>query len=323
MRNQGLDLSLTPDPFKESGQASVDLIRTLAVFAEAPASEHIHLWKTLGIEDSPSASDYADVFLFQLYPYASVHLGSEGMLGGEAQSRVAGFWGALGRNSPPEPDHLSALLGLYATLSEQIGLVGNSSGKPPRFSEAETLMINRGRDALLQEHIAPWVPAYLERVIEIAAGPYRSWALLLDKVLRVELVRAGCPKQLPLHLRESSPLADPRTDGADAFISGLLAPVRAGIILARADLARLSSELDLGLRAGERRYALEHLLSQDSSRFLRSLATEADRQAAGHEHRRGLLGITADFFLDQAQTTSKLLRTLSEGGAKITAETVS
>ena len=187
MRNQGLDLSLAPDPLKESGQASVDLIRTLAVFAEAPASEHIHLWKTLGIEDSPSASDYADVFLFQLYPYASVHLGSEGMLGGEAQSRVAGFWGALGRNSPPEPDHLSALLGLYATLSEQIGLVGNSSGKPPRFSEAETLMINRGRDALLQEHIAPWVPAYLERVIEIAAGPYRSWALLLDKVLRVEL----------------------------------------------------------------------------------------------------------------------------------------
>ena len=79
MRNQGLDLSLTPDPLKESGQASVDLIRTLAVFAEAPASEHIHLWKTLGIEDSPSASDYADVFLFQLYPYASVHLGSEGM----------------------------------------------------------------------------------------------------------------------------------------------------------------------------------------------------------------------------------------------------
>ncbi len=323
MRNQGLNLPLTPDLSQESGQASVDLIRTLAVFAEAPASEHIHLWKTLGIEESPSASDYADIFLFQLYPYASVHLGPEGMLGGEAQNRVAGFWGALGRNPPAEPDHLAALLGLYATLSEQMGLVGTSSSELPRFPEAEALMITQGRKALLQEHIAPWVPAYLEHIIEIAAGPYRSWALLLDKVLRVELARAGCPKQLPLHLRESLPLADPRTDGADAFISGLLAPVRSGIILARADLARLSSELDLGLRAGERRYALEHLLSQDSTGFLQSLAAESARQAVGHEHRRELLGITADFFLDRALKTSELLRTLSDGGARITAGTVS
>ena len=161
MRNQGLDLPLAPNLSQESGQASVDLIRMLAVFAEAPASEHIHLWKTLGIGESPSASDYADIFLFQFYPYASVHLGSEGMLGGEAQNRVAGFWGALGRNPPSEPDHLAALLGLYATLSEQIGLVGTSSSELSHFSEAEALMITQGRDALLQEHIAPWVPAYL------------------------------------------------------------------------------------------------------------------------------------------------------------------
>ena len=85
----------------------------------------------------------------------------------------------------------------------------------------------------------------------------------------------------------------------------------------------LSSELDLGLRAGERRYALEHLLGQASSRFLQSLAAEADRQAVGHEDRRELLGITAEFFLDRALATSELLRKLSEGGARITAETVS
>ena len=99
MRNQGLDLSLTPDLSQELGHASVDLIRTLAVFAEAPASEHIHLWKTLGIEESPSASDYADIFLFQLYPYASVHLGPEGMLGGEAQNRVAGILESVRKES--------------------------------------------------------------------------------------------------------------------------------------------------------------------------------------------------------------------------------
>lgn len=322
VRNSELDLPLSADSLSDSVQAPVDLIRTLAVFSEAPASEHMHLWNTLGIEESPSASDYADIFLFQLYPYASVHLGPEGMVGGEAQNRVAGFWGALGRNPPPEPDHLASLLGLYATLSEQIALMGETLGERPRFSEAETLMTTQARDALLQEHIAPWVPAYLERMIEISAGPYHSWALLLDKVLRIEFLRMGVPKRLPLHLRESPPLPDPRTNGADAFISGLLASVRTGIILTRADLARLASELDLGLRAGERRYALEHLLGQDSIGFLQSLAIEVTRQAAGHEDRLELLGVTAEFFLDRTRETSALLRKLSDGGAKITAETI-
>ncbi|MCH2465369.1 MAG: molecular chaperone TorD family protein, partial [Gemmatimonadetes bacterium] len=207
MRDQGLDLLSNPGFTGESGQAPVDLIRTLAVFAEAPSSEHIHLWQGLGIEDSPSASEYADFFLFQLYPYASVHLGPEGMLGGEAQNRVAGFWRALGKNPPPEPDHLAALLGLYATLSEQVRPEQKVSNELSGFSEAEAVLITQGRDALLQEHIAPWVPAYLERVIEIASGPYRGWAVLLDKVLQVELVRVGHPERLPLHLRESPPLA--------------------------------------------------------------------------------------------------------------------
>ena len=40
------------------------------------------------------------------------------MLGGEAADRVAGFWRALGREVPGEPDHLSALLGLYAGLAD-------------------------------------------------------------------------------------------------------------------------------------------------------------------------------------------------------------
>ena len=215
------------------------------------------------------------------------------------------------------------MLGLYATLSEQIELTGETLGEHPHFSEAKTLMTTQARGALLQEHIAPWVPAYLERMIEITVGPYHSWALLLDKVLRIEFLRMGVPKQLPLHLRESLPLPDPRTNGADAFISGLLASVRTGIILTRADLARLASELDLGLRAGERRYALEHLLGQDSTRFLQSLATEVTRQAVGHEDRLGLLGVTAEFFLDRTRATSALLRKLSDGREKIMAKTIS
>ena len=47
-----------------------------------------------------------------------VYLGAEGMLGGAARDRVAGFWRALGLVPPAEPDHLAALLGLAAALAD-------------------------------------------------------------------------------------------------------------------------------------------------------------------------------------------------------------
>ena len=195
-------------------------------------------------------------------------------------------------------------------MSEEVGAGVGSAGFRGR-SASETTLIAESRDALLHEHLAPWVPAYLERVVEIASGAYREWAELLSQVLRDELERAGTSPRLPLHLREAPPLADPRVDGADAFLSGLLTPVRAGMFLTRADLARVAATLDLGLRAGERRYALDHLLGQDAERVLDALAQEAARQAAGHEGRRALLGVTAEFLLARAHRTAALLRELA------------
>ena len=40
-------------------------------------------------------------------------------MGGLARERIAGFWNAVGLTPPPEPDHLAALLGLYASLTER------------------------------------------------------------------------------------------------------------------------------------------------------------------------------------------------------------
>src|SRR5262249_55202817 len=63
--------------------------------------------------------------------------------------------------------------------------------------------------------------------------------------------------------------------GAGAFVSGLLAPVRSGIVLTRADLARAARDLGLGLRMGERRFILETLLAQDAGPMLVWLAGAA------------------------------------------------
>jgi len=282
------------------------------VLAEPPTEAHEAVARALGLSRVPSAADYSDVFLFQLYPYASVHLGPEGMMGGEARARVAGFWRALGLEAPEEPDHLSALLGLYATLAEN----------PSPTEDAVALLRRSGRGALLHEHLAPWLFQFAERVAELSRGFYGAWARLLDDVFRTEVedgAEAGFdPTMLPVHLREAPTLPDPREEGATAFLSGLLAPVRSGLLLARADLARISSELDLGLRAGERRYAMESLLSQDAPGVLVALARESRRQGALHAARVGWLGATARFHADRADRTAELLDDLARQHSTVT-----
>ena len=275
-----------------------ELLRGLAVLAEPPAPEHAGVARALGLSSLPTPSQYSDIFLFQLYPYASVHLGAEGMMGGEAHDRVAGFWRALGHAVPEEPDHLASLLGLYVALTDRVG----------ESASAEAALVLQSRRALLDEHVAPWIFPFLARVEELGEGLYSDWAQMLSEVMRAEVVPAT---DLPLHLRLAPELPDPRAEGAALFLSGLLAPVRSGVVLTRADLALLSGELDLGLRAGERRYALEHLLAQAPEAVLNALAAVSRGQAAAHADRQAWLGVTARFFADRAFATTALLESLA------------
>ena len=77
----------------------IELLRALAVLCEPPAPEHARVAEVLGLVQTPDGADFAHTFLFQLHPYASVYLGPEGMLGGEARERVAG----LARRGPGAP----------------------------------------------------------------------------------------------------------------------------------------------------------------------------------------------------------------------------
>src|ERR1051325_4845891 len=97
----------------------MELFRALAVLVEPPGRPGVaRVAEALGLGPAAEASAYTELFVFQLYPYASVYVGAEGMLGGEARDRVAGFLAALGYEVPAEPDHLALLLGAYAWLCE-------------------------------------------------------------------------------------------------------------------------------------------------------------------------------------------------------------
>lgn len=287
----------------------MELFRALAVLAEPPVGEAARVADALELGPMPDATEYTEVFVFQLYPYASVYVGAEGMLGGEARDRVAGFWRALGERPPVEPDHLSVMLALYARLVE----MEESEGDPLR-SESW-----RGaRKAFLWEHLLSWLPVYLDKLGEIAQEFYRGWGEILMSALAAEAKALGEQARLPLHLRDAPGLFDPRQDTdreVGDFLQALLTPVRSGMILVRSDLGRAARRLGLGLRLGERKYILQAMFSQDAASMLGWLAEEALRQAERHRRRRKSLGAVAVAWEEKARACASLLREL-EGAAK-------
>lgn len=285
----------------------MELLRALATLSERPDLAHERIARVLELPGSLEPAAYTDLFTLQLYPYAAVYLGAEGMLGGEACDRVAGFWRALGVVPPAEPDHLATLLALYAGLRERADAEDDAKRRAA---------LEHASAALLWEHVLPWVPLYARKVQAISRNEcYRAWARMLEEFLATQTDGGLTITERPLHLREAPPLTDPRVEGADAFITALLAPVRSGCILVRDDFRRAARELGLGLRAGERRFVLKALLAQDYAATLDWMAAEARAAVLTYRSAASLPPAIAAFWVERATATAELLTELAATSA--------
>jgi TorA maturation chaperone TorD len=256
----------------------------------------------LELGELPQAEEYTELFLFQLFPYASIYLGSEGKLGGEAQDRIAGFWRAIGQTPPNEPDHLTTLLAMYAEIL--------------KHEESAVAELARGSwrnasRAFLWEHLLSWMPFYLDRVESMGQPFYQRWSALLKQALIDQSVNVGAQTSLPVHLRNAPTLADPREHGFTAFLDSLLAPVRSGLIITRRDISQAAVTLGLGSRIAERRFALTALIKQDAKRVLGWLSRSASEASAKHASYHAQLGPVAEFWAGRARETGRLLEELS------------
>ncbi|HEV2912052.1 MAG TPA: molecular chaperone TorD family protein [Pyrinomonadaceae bacterium] len=269
--------------------------------AEPPAAGGAALAEALALGPMPTVAEYTEVFVFQLYPYASVYLGAEGMLGGEARDRIGGFWRALGLKPPVEPDHLSVMLALYARLVEMEEGEGD-------LARRESWRL--ARRAFLWEHLLSWLPVYLDKLCEVAPPFYKRWGEVLAVALSEEAAAVGRQERVSLHLRDAPGLIDPRGDEVGEFLQSLLTPVRSGMILLRSDLNGAARKLGLGLRLGERKFILRELLGQDAPGVLEWLAEEACGWAERHRRRGETLADVARVWEEKAVATASMLREL-------------
>ena len=277
----------------------MELLRALGTLIESPSEEHARTAAALGLPPVPTPAEHGRVVARQRYPRASVYLGAEGMVGGEAQDRIAGFRRALG-TPDREADHLASLLGLLAELD------GWRRAEP---RPARRALLSEARVTLVWEHLASWTGPYLACFKGCGAAFYEGWASLLAEALGAVERELAFPDYLPAALRAAPGLPDPRRDGGASFAAALLAPVRSGAILLRDDLVRLGNEARLACRAGERRYALTSFLTQDPGGTLEWLAGHARRWSA-RSAATGPASI-AEWWSSRAATTARLLSELA------------
>lgn len=274
-----------------------EVFRALGALCESPEPEHARLADALGIVPPGDPVDEGSTFLFEVYPYASVHLGDEGMLGGEARARVAGFWTALRLVPPSEPDHLASLLGLYAALIDL-----EEREDDPALARAR----REARRALLHEHLTSWLQPFLGAVERVGTPHQVSWAGALRAALVTELAEMGEPERLPLALRESAPLPD---DPREAL--GLAtAPARTGIVLTRTDVVAAGRRLGVGVRMGERAFAIRAMAEQDPAGVAAWLAETAREACRSYgEAATGACAPTtvAAWWADRAAVTARTM----------------
>ena len=213
----------------------MELLRALGAVASSPPAALRPGGGGSRAAAAPAGAEHTGVFVLAAPPHAAIHLGADGELGGDALDRVAGFWRVLGLAPPASADHLGVLLMLYAELGD-----AESRARDERAAGS----LRRAREALLWEHLWSWAPGYLTAVGRLDTPSLGGWARLTLRALAREARLAAAPAALPLALRTAPPALE--TPGGQ-FLRPLLAPVRSGIVLTRADLRDAAAAAGAGV----------------------------------------------------------------------------
>lgn len=264
---------------KQSGSAGArpsaprwELLRALGELTAATGERRRGICSALGLQ-AWSEAEHTELFVLELPPYASIHLSPDGKLGGEAADRVAGVWRTLGLLPPPDVDRLEVILSLYCALGEAAEHASSDLAKA-RFAHL--------RSAVFWEHLSPWARGYLEAVADAGA---QQWAQLTMRALEREAQASAPPPTLALALRQA-PDAIHAEISREELLDAVISPLRSGFVLCRRDLAQAAPTLGVGLRRGERRYALKAMLEQEPRDTVRWLQAHATAWSTRHRSRR-------------------------------------
>ena len=286
--------------------ASADLWQLLALTAGEPSAGHVAVFAALGLA-SPGdiqalRAAHTEAFVAQCVPYASIYVGVEGAIGGEAAARVADFRRLLGSvaqagAAQKMSDYLPDLLADYAEL---VALDDDPQAR-------------HARKAFFWEHLASWLMPFCDALVRGAPAPFDGWGALLGQIMHADAQALGMPTQLPLHLREApAACVGADADSSDAAARALFIPAATGLVLTRADMARAADATNGQIVPGSRAFMLRTLFDQDVSATLTWLSAEAACQAEARRRELDVFGDIADFWMDRALASHDALVAMAD-----------
>ncbi len=241
-------------------------------------------------EPDEAAASHHQLFTFNLYPYASIFLTSNRLLGGEITNEIEAIYWQAGFTADPniEPDHLGQTFMFLAHLSQK-ETAAHSLGQPRKGIKLQQLQF-------LETHLLPWI---IPCIIAIKQQDNRLYNELAQLVLPLvanhydSLQMSGIvPNSIPLTTLTPNPdnevaLKDGRT-GLRDIARYLITPNQSGLYLGRSDINQLARSVSLPHGFGSREQQLQTLLESagqydTTTSLLKALQSLVARWAKGYE----------------------------------------
>lgn len=206
-----------------------------------------------------AAAEHQALFGFNVFPYQSIFLDPEGLLGGEESARVQASYARAGFDvafADASPDHMGYELAFLAFLCG-----AEADALEDDLPETAALMRQHQAD-FLAAHLLRWLAPFTVAITRQGAPFYAALAEVMQAVVadHAVAVMSAASTQATFTLPATPDLlADPET-GLRDIADYLLSPPQSGIYLARADLEGLGRRFDLPRGFGERRQLLLNLL---------------------------------------------------------------
>ncbi len=198
-----------------------------------------------GDADARAALHHA-VFGLQTFPYESVFVSEDGLLGGAAPEAVVAAYAESGLPARPrdvEPDHLAVELSNLAWLA---------AAEADALADAlpdEAARVRAVAARFLHTHLLRWLP-----MLAVALRPWPWHATVAELAVELALTQTE-PPRWALPPEPPPPLSPPRRCAGWWTV-----PARAGFLLTAHAIDRLSADLGIPRGFGSRTDRLENLL---------------------------------------------------------------
>jgi len=206
-----------------------------------------------------AAAEHQALFGFNVFPYQSIFLDPEGLLGGEESARVQASYARGGFDvaiTDASPDHLGYELAFLAFLCG-----AEADALEDDLPEIAALMRQHQAD-FLAAHLLRWLAPFTVAVGRQGAAFYTALAELIQAVATDHATAAisALSIQSTFTLPAAPELLAVSETGLRDIADYLLSPPQSGIYLARVDIDRLGRRFDLPRGFGDRRQLLLNLL---------------------------------------------------------------